>query len=161
MPPRLSNASSSDTTRVTAKLIPDVASVIPKRYTVITNWYTPTISEPIFLEIYAVKYMSIALKINDVIIRKEVLKMKNLKRFISHLKSIFLEYMKDIVKIEYSKIYFLSPQDIQAHNLLVDKNTKFWKAGIKSFIQKMSKSVESVITLCYNKKWLLQKVMQY
>ena len=95
IPPKLSKASSSDITRVTARLIPEVARVIPKRYTVITNWYTPTISEPIFLEMYAVKYISIALKIRDVIIRKDVLKIKNLKRFISHLKSIFLEYMND------------------------------------------------------------------
>ena len=74
-------ASSSEIIRVTARFIPEVARVMPKRYTLITNWYIPIYSDPIFCEIYAVKYISIPLKIKEVIIKIEVLKIKNLNFF--------------------------------------------------------------------------------
>ena len=85
MPPWLFKASSSDTVRVMARLIPDVASVIPNRYTDIISWYTPSISVPIFLEIYTLKYISIILKIREVTTKTIVFIIKTLNRFKKNL----------------------------------------------------------------------------
>lgn len=43
-------ASSSETILTQAKLIPERARVIPKEYVDINNWYNPTASLPILLE---------------------------------------------------------------------------------------------------------------
>ena len=62
----LPKASSSDTNRIQAKLIPDKANVIKNRYTDITNSNTPTDSVPILLEIYTLKNILIVLNISAV-----------------------------------------------------------------------------------------------
>ena len=52
-------AISSDTILIHAKFIPDIARVVTKIYIAITNWYTPTASVPILLEIYTLKNIPI------------------------------------------------------------------------------------------------------
>ena len=58
-------AIASDTSFVVARLMPDVASVIAKEYTVEISVKSPIASAPIVLEIYTLKLTPIVLKSSD------------------------------------------------------------------------------------------------
>ena len=62
-------ASSSETILTQARLIPESARVMPKAYVDINNWYKPTASFPILLEIYTPKDTPINCKKIDIIVK--------------------------------------------------------------------------------------------
>ena len=62
-------ASSSETILTQARLIPERARVIPKEYVDINNWYNPTASSPILLEIYTPKDTPISCKKIDITVK--------------------------------------------------------------------------------------------